>query len=41
MENIVRKHEQPEGSHIGLLQIDTLRCQQKELEHKGGQIVNP
>ena len=28
---------QPEGSHIVLSQIDTLHCQQKELEHKGGQ----
>ena len=28
---------QPEGSRIALLQIDTLRCQVKELEHKGGQ----
>jgi len=27
----------PVGSHIALSQIDTLRCQQKELEHKGGQ----
>ena len=26
-----------EGSHIMLLQIDTLHCQQKELAHKGGQ----
>ena len=28
---------QPEESHMVLSQIDTLRCQRKELEHKGGQ----
>ena len=28
---------QPQGSLIILLQIVTLRCQQKEVEHKGGQ----
>ena len=27
----------PVGSHIALSQIDTLCCQRKELEHKGGQ----
>ena len=27
----------PVGSHTVLSQIDTLRYQQKELEHKGGQ----
>ena len=31
------KHDTAEGSHIVLSQIDTLHCQQKELEHKGGQ----
>jgi len=36
MENTGRKHAQPEGSHIALLQINTLQCQQKqELEDKG------
>ena len=27
----------PVGNHFALSQIDTLHCQQKELEHKGGQ----
>jgi len=26
-----------QGSHIMLSQINTLHCQQKELEHEGGQ----
>ena len=30
---------QPEGGCIALSQIDTLRCQRKELEHKGGQMI--
>ena len=35
-ENTSGKHAQPEESHTVLSQIDTLHCQQKELEHKGG-----
>ena len=34
-EKAIEKHAT--GSHITLSQIDTLRCQRKELEHKGGQ----
>ena len=37
MENAGKSMTQPEGSHIMLSQIDTLCCQQKELEHIGGQ----
>ena len=31
MENVSKNHDK---SHIVLSQIDTLRCQRKELEHK-------
>ena len=34
MENTGNKSTQPQGSRITLLQIDTLLCQRKELEHK-------
>ena len=34
MENVTNKHKKTKGS---LSQIDTLHCQRKELEHKGGQ----
>jgi len=37
IENMGGKHALPEGSHTTLSQIDTYHCQQKELEHKGGQ----
>ena len=33
----VESMTQPEGSRITLSQIDTLRCQRKELKHEGGQ----
>ena len=29
------------GNRIALSQIGTLHCQQKELEHKGGQKASP
>ena len=32
-----KMREKSRGSHIVLLQIDPLRCQQKELEHIVGQ----
>ena len=36
-ENAQKSMTEPVGSHISLSQINILRCQQKELEHKGGQ----
>jgi len=35
LENVGGKPTKPVGSHLVLLQIDTLRPQQKELERKG------
>ena len=37
MENAGEKHDIARGKHIALSQIDTLHCQRKELEHRGGQ----
>jgi len=33
--NPEKNYEKASGSHITLLQINTLHCRQKELEHKG------